>query len=191
MGLFNIFKKKEPLTDEQIKWNYLWELWSQEEIGAPYDALMTYDSEINNGGHAQFFYNVSNCGDLAKAIKNLREVLPTDLGDNLQKAYDVFLKSAEEENEELKTDCAKVVALLEKEFKKILSPLDLELVHKWIYEDKFSYSKIYNAILETLKLKKTSIQYVDVILNKKENVNTNSSKEGLQDLFNQVYGKIK
>lgn len=101
MGLFNIFKKKEPLTDEQIKWNYLWDLWSQEEIGAPYDALMTYDSEINNGGHAQFFYNVSNCGDLAKAIKNLREVLPTDLGNNLQKAYDVFLKSAEEENEEL------------------------------------------------------------------------------------------
>ena len=77
-----------------------------------------------------------------------------------------------EENEELNTDCAKVVALLEKEFKKILSPLDLELVHKWIYEDKFSYSKIYNAILETLKLKKSSIQYVDVILNKKENVNT-------------------
>lgn len=100
-------------------------------------------------------------------------------------------EEVEEENEELNTDCAKVVALLEKEFKKILSPLDLELVHKWIYEDKFSYSKIYNAILETLKLKKTSIQYVDVILNKKENVNTNSSKEGLQDLFNQVYGKIK
>ena len=64
---------------------------------------MTYDSEINNGGHAQFFYNVSNCGDLAKAITNLCEVLPTDLGDNLQKAYDVFLKSAEEENEELDT----------------------------------------------------------------------------------------
>ena len=85
----------------------------------------------------------------------------------------------------------RLAALLEKEFKKILSPLDLELVHKGIYEDKFSYSKIYNAILETLKLKKTSIQYVDVILNKKENVNANSSKEGLQDLFNQVYGKIK
>lgn len=100
-------------------------------------------------------------------------------------------EEVEEQNEELNTDCAKVVALLEKEFKKILSPLDLELVHKWIYEDKFSYSKIYNAILETLKLKKTSIQYVDVILNKKENVNANSSKEGLQDLFNQVYGKIK
>jgi len=98
----------------------------------------------------------------------------------------------EETTDELNTDCAKIVALLEKEFKKILSPLDLELVHKWIFEDKFSYSKIYNAILETLKLKKSNIQYVDVILNKKETNNSNnSSKEGLQDLFNQVYGKIK
>ena len=77
-------------------------------------------------------------------------------------------------------------------FKKILSPLDLQLVHKWIYEDKFDYSKIYNAIIETLKYKKTSVQYVDVILNKKEqSTNTSNSKEGLQDLFNQVYGQIK
>lgn len=98
----------------------------------------------------------------------------------------------EEEKEDLNTDCAKVVALLEKEFKKILSPLELELVHKWIYEDKFDYSKVYNAIIETLKYKKTSVQYVDVILNKKEPNNTPSnSKEGLQDLFNQVYGQIK
>ena len=44
MGLFDIFKKKVPLTEEQIKWNYLWELWSREEIGAPYDALMTVKS---------------------------------------------------------------------------------------------------------------------------------------------------
>lgn len=98
----------------------------------------------------------------------------------------------EEEKEALNTDCAKVAALLEKEFKKILSPLELELVHKWVYEDKFDYSKIYNAIMETLKYKKTSVQYVDVILNKKEQINKQSnSKEGLQDLFNQVYGQIK
>ena len=73
-----------------------------------------------------------------------------------------------------------------------MSPIDLELVHKWIYEDKFSYSKIYNAILETLKLKKNSVQYVDVLLNRKDNSKSNSSsKEGIQDLFNQVYGQIK
>ncbi len=101
MGLFDIFKKKVPLTEEQIKWNYLWELWSREEIGAPYDALMTYDSEINNGGHAQFFYNVSNCGNLETAVSNLGEILPNDLKENLNKAYAVFLKTETEENDEL------------------------------------------------------------------------------------------
>ena len=47
---------------------------------------------------------------------------------------------------------------IEKEFKKMLSPLELELVHKWIYDDKFSYEQIYNAILETLKLKKNTFR---------------------------------
>ena len=73
----------------------------------------------------------------------------------------------------------------------ILSPLDLELVHKWINEDKFSYDKIYNAVIETLKSNRKSIQYVDIILNKKSNESKSSQNEGLQDLFNQVYGKIK
>lgn len=96
-----------------------------------------------------------------------------------------------ETKEENQSDIHKIILLLEKEFKKMLSPLELELVHKWINDDKFSYEKIYNAVLETLKLKKKNVQYVDVILNKKESNYQSTSKEGLQDLFNQVYGKIK
>lgn len=96
-----------------------------------------------------------------------------------------------ETKEENQSDIHKIILLLEKEFKKMLSPLELELVHKWINDDKFSYEKIYNAVLETLKLKKKNVQYVDVILNKKESNYQATSKEGLQDLFNQVYGKIK
>lgn len=95
--------------------------------------------------------------------------------------------NSENDNNEMQ----KVVTLLETEFKKVLSPLDLEIVHNWIYEDKFPYEKIYNAVMETLKLKKKTIQYVDVILNKKEEIKKEPSKEGLQNLFNQVYGKIK
>ena len=97
----------------------------------------------------------------------------------------------EEQKESLNTDVAKIVSLLEKEFQKILTPLELELVHKWIYDDKFSYAKVYNAILETLKLKKKTVQSVDMFLNKKDNSESKSSNDGLQDLFNQVYGKIK
>lgn len=97
----------------------------------------------------------------------------------------------EEQNDEDNNLILMVVSMLEKEFKKILSPLELELVYKWINDDKFSYDDIYNAVLETLKLKKKSLQNVDMILNRKENSIQNNSKEGLQDLFNQVYGKIK
>lgn len=97
----------------------------------------------------------------------------------------------EEEKENFNTDVAKIVSLLEKEFQKILTPLELELVHKWIYDDKFSYDKIYNAILEALKLKKKSVQNVDIFLNKKNNSEVKTSNDGLEDLFNQVYGKIK
>lgn len=97
----------------------------------------------------------------------------------------------ETNNNAFDADIVKVVVLLEKEFKKMLSPLDSEMVHKWIKEDKFSYDKIYDAVLETLKHNKKSIQYVDIILNKKTTETKNSSNEGLQNLFNQVYGKIK
>ena len=41
----------------------------------------------------------------------------------------------------------------------------------------FSYDKIYNAVLEALKLKKTSVQYVDMILNKKDPSKKEKSKE--------------
>lgn len=97
----------------------------------------------------------------------------------------------EEQDEDDKNLVAIIVSMLEREFKKILSPLELELVSKWIYDDKFSYDEINDAILETLKFKKKNIQNVDMILNRKENNNQNTPNEGLQDLFNQVYGKIK
>ena len=61
MGLFDFLKKKEvQLTDEQKKWNKMWELWSEGEADSPYAELMTYQSEINNGGHGQYFCNIEN-----------------------------------------------------------------------------------------------------------------------------------
>ncbi len=65
MSLFDFFKKKKvELTEEQLKWNKMWELWTEEKVASPYAELMTYQSEINNGGHDQYFSNVENTGDL-------------------------------------------------------------------------------------------------------------------------------
>ena len=114
------------------------------------------------------------------------------LDDTFKRLADLLDKEDQKNsNDELGTEISKIVVLLEKEFKKMLSPLELELVHKWVYEDEFTYEKVYNAILETLKLNKKNIQYVDIMLNKKDVSLKQTSNEGLQDLFNQVYGKIK
>lgn len=115
---------------------------------------------------------------------------------SLDDTYSRLAELLEKEDDDTKTsetntDIEKIVVLLEKEFKKMLSPLDLELVSKWFNDDKFEYSEIYNAILEALKHKKTSLRYVDAILNKKKTPAKPKNNDGLQDLFNQVYGKIK
>ena len=101
MGLFDIFKKKKvELTKEQLKWNKMWELWTEEKVKSPYSELMTYQSEINNGGHSQYFCNVDNVSDLKKEISALEEILTPLLRENLQKAYKAHLILEEKEDEE-------------------------------------------------------------------------------------------
>ena len=101
MGLFDIFKKKQPeLTQEQLKWNKMWELWTQEKAESGYAELMTYQSEVNNGGHDQYFFNVSSTGDLQKEMAVLEPILPKKLADNLKKAYGAFLVLQDHEDDE-------------------------------------------------------------------------------------------
>ena len=101
MGLFNIFKKKKvELTEEQQKWNKMWELWTEEKVETPYAELMTYQSEINNGGHSQYFTNVENIGDLQKEMSALEQILSKKLGTNLKKAYKAYLVLEESEYDE-------------------------------------------------------------------------------------------
>lgn len=101
MGLFDFLKKKEvQLTDEQKKWNKMWKLWTEGQVDSPYAELMTYQSEINNGGHDQYFLNVGNTGALQKEMSVLETVLSAKLKNNLQKAYKAYLVLEEKENDE-------------------------------------------------------------------------------------------
>ena len=89
MSLFNFFRKKKvDLTEDQRKWNKMWELWAEEQADAPYAQLMTYQSEINNGGHDQYFTNAENAADVQNEMSTLENILPAIHKDNLQKAYD-------------------------------------------------------------------------------------------------------
>ncbi len=125
MGLFDFLKKKEvQLTDEQKKWNKMWELWTEGEVDSPYAELMTYQSEINNGGHDQYFLNVENTGDLQKEMSVLETVLSAKLKNNLQKAYKAYLvleeKEDDEKAEEIMEECDDVFYENEEEINHIL-----------------------------------------------------------------------
>ena len=101
MGLFDLFLKKEvKLTEEELKWNKMWDLWAEGEVESPYAELMTYQSEINNGGHGQYFCNVENNDDLGKEISVLETILSDKLIENLHKAYKAYLVLEENEDDE-------------------------------------------------------------------------------------------
>lgn len=105
MGLFDLFKTKNTdLTEEESKWNKIWELWVEGQVDSPYAELMTYQSEINNGGHDQYFTNVENTGDLQKEIMALEIVLSPKLKENLKKAYEAYVILRNENEDELEEE---------------------------------------------------------------------------------------
>ncbi len=111
MGLFDIFKKKEPKTEEQERMDYLWDLWRLEEVPEPHNTLMTYYKEIKKGGHTRFFINIAFCGEVQKAVEKIGALLPSVLCENLNTAYSHYVVLINEENEETEekiAECDKV-----------------------------------------------------------------------------------
>lgn len=101
MGLFDIFKKKkaEP-REELLKWDKMWDMWTEGKAESPYAELMTYQGEINNGGHSQYFTNVENTSDLQKEMSVLENILSEKLKTNLMEAYKAYIILEENENDE-------------------------------------------------------------------------------------------
>lgn len=100
MGLFDIFKKKKiELTEEQLRWDKMWDLWVEGKVDSPFAELMEYQSQVNNGGHDQYFTNVDNTGDLKKEMSALGQILSQKLNNNLNKAYKAYLMLEENEDE--------------------------------------------------------------------------------------------
>ena len=108
MSIFDLFKrKKETLTTEE-KLDRMWELWEIGGLKDPCAKLMTYESEVNNGGHSQYFYNIANCGDLAAEVEAVLSMLPEPLRENLNRGYTAFAAQediSDDDNEELFEEC--------------------------------------------------------------------------------------
>ena len=103
----------------------MWDLWAEEKSSSPYAELMTYESEINNGGHMQFFDNVSNTSDLPQVISVLYTILNGVLKQNLVTAYNAYLEyegndDQEDKLNEILDDCDNVFYENESEIEQIL-----------------------------------------------------------------------
>ena len=110
MGLFDIFKKKTaPIKEskkvvppETMKFNKMWDLWETGQAKSPYQELMTYQAEVNNGGHSQFFYNVENSGgDVDAVVREVLSILPKTLHRNLEKALSTYKKYNEVDEDKM------------------------------------------------------------------------------------------
>ena len=67
-------------------------------------------------------------------------------------------------------EVSQVVTLIENTFQKQVTPSEIIYVQRWVNEN-YTYEQIKVAVLESLKMKKTNIKYVDAILvgrNKRE-----------------------
>ncbi|MBR3819898.1 MAG: hypothetical protein IKJ41_12250 [Clostridia bacterium] len=95
--LFGLFERKKKyseiaeLSEDAKQWNKMWDMWSDGEVVSPYNELMNYQSEVNNGGHAQYFINTENVSNLTDEISTLNNILPGVLKENLKNAYQAHL----------------------------------------------------------------------------------------------------
>ena len=97
---------ENKLTLEDKKWNKLWDLWANGELESPYIEIMEYSSQVNNGGHAQFFSNLGDLKELNKVINILLNHLPKIFVEKVKEAYNSYLKDEfSDETEYLNDQC--------------------------------------------------------------------------------------
>lgn len=108
MGIFDIFKKKQTALTTDQKLDKMWDLWADDKLDLPCAKLMKYESEVNNGGHSQYFFNVANSGDLAVEVEAVLSMLPEPLRENLARGYVAFSSQkdiSDDINDELFEEC--------------------------------------------------------------------------------------
>lgn len=107
MGFFDIFKKKQPSTtgvmpEICLKMGKMYELLDEGKLESPYAELSTYQSEVFDSGHNQYFANAQSRGGVEKEMSVLDQILPAKLKENLHKAYEMYCAFKGDENNEMR-----------------------------------------------------------------------------------------
>ena len=103
-----------------------------------------------------------------KKQKNGKETEIFLLDDTIQKILNNYANSIKDDlinqPKQYATNAEEIVDLVETQFQKQLTPLEVEIIQKWLDEDKFDILDIKKALLDAIKANKSSLSYVDGVL---------------------------
>lgn len=96
-------------------------------------------------------------------------------------------KSQEPTPEELGANAGNLVTIFEREFGRVLTPLELQTISQWLNEDKYSSDLIQLALRQAMMHQALSMSYIDkILLNwQKQNIKTPYEARRNIDEFNQ------
>ncbi|MDE6302344.1 MAG: hypothetical protein K2M36_01985 [Clostridia bacterium] len=87
--------KKNKLSEKDIRWNKLWDMYADGSLESNYFALCDYHAGVNGEGHYCFFDN--NVQRLADYVKSLNLLLPNEFFAQFNKAYEAYIQNIEAE----------------------------------------------------------------------------------------------
>lgn len=94
MGFFKKLFHKETLEEraERLQ-DEMWESWEEGNLPPSYQALLTYVSDVMDGGHLQYFLNRDlREENFFSLMPTLRELLPEGHAGNLSNAYRAYCR---------------------------------------------------------------------------------------------------
>ncbi|MBG9988170.1 DnaD domain protein [Aerococcaceae bacterium DSM 111176] len=102
-----------------------------------------------------------------------------------QKKY--HQKSTEPTPEEIGKNAGNLVTIFEREFGRVLTPLELQTISQWLNEDKYSSELVQLALKQAMMHQALSLSYIDkILLNwQKQNIKTPYEAQRNIDEFNQ------
>lgn len=105
-------------------------------------------------------------------------------------AYVVNLEERKNDKDNLSEKVKTILRLLEQKNNKLLSPFEIEIVRKWVYEYQYDINIIKEEVEKTFKQRNPSVSLVDrnLFARTRETINADDV-ETAQEILNRMYGK--
>lgn len=105
-------------------------------------------------------------------------------------AYVVDLEERKNDKDTLSEKVKTILRLLEQKNNKLLSPFEIEIVRKWVYEYQYDINIIKEEVEKTFKQRNPSVSLVDrnLFARTRETINADDV-ETAQEILNRMYGK--